>query len=150
MERYLRGVSPEAQDRAEVLDVLNRYGEACDQRDWSMFDQVFTRDATADYGVSKLAGRDAIVQLIRNALGGCGPTQHLLGNHTVRLDADEAHASCKVRAFHQGAGDRSADTYELLGTYHHDLVRTGDGWRTRHLRLDIAAEFGTRDVLQPE
>jgi limonene-1,2-epoxide hydrolase len=139
-----------AQDRAEVLDVLNRYGEAADRRDWSMFDQVFTPDATADYPTSKLVGREAIVKLIRNALGGCGPTQHLLANHTVRLDGDEAHASCKVRAFSQGAGDRSAGTHELLGTYYHDLVRTRDGWRTRHLRMEVAVELGTRDALQPE
>jgi SnoaL-like domain len=143
-------VPSEASDRAEVFDVLNRYGEGCDTRDWALFDRVFLADATADYGRSKLAGRDQIVALIRGALGGCGPTQHLLGNHTARIDGDEAHASCKVRAFHQGAGDRSDGTYELLGTYHHHLVRTADGWRTRHLRLDVAVEFGDRDVLQPE
>jgi hypothetical protein len=148
--QYVRDVPTPAQDRAEVFDVLNRYADAADRRDWSLYDQVFTPDATADYGVSKLAGREAIVALIRNSLGGCGPTQHLLGNHTVQVDGDEAHASCKVRAFSRGAGDRSADTYELLGTYYHDLVRTADGWRTQHLRMDVAVELGTRDVLQPE
>ena len=130
--------------------MLNRYADAADRRDWSLFDEVFTPDATADYPTSKLSGREAIVRLIRNALGGCGPSQHLLGNHTAQLDGDAAHASCKVRAFHQGSGDRSASTYELLGTYYHELVRTPDGWRTRHLRMTIAAETGTRDVLQPE
>jgi hypothetical protein len=143
-------VPSEASDRAEVFEVLNRYGEGCDTRDWTLFERVFVADATADYGRSKLTSRDQIVALIRGALGGCGPTQHLLGNHTARIDGDEAHASCKVRAFHQGSGERSGATYELLGTYHHDLVRTGDGWRTRHLRLDVAVEFGDRDVLQPE
>ena len=143
-------VASQAQDRAEVFDVLNRYAEAADRRDWPLYDQVFTSDATADYGMSKLTGRQAIVNLIRKNLGGCGPTQHLLGNHTAEIDGDEARASCRVRAFHRGAGDHSADTYEILGTYHHELVRTADGWRTRQLRMDIAAELGTRDVLQPE
>jgi len=133
-----------------VLDVLNGYAEAADTRDWSKFDLVFTPDATADYPTSKLDGRDAIVGMIRNALGGCGPSQHLLGNHTIVLDGDHAHASCKVRSFAQGAGDRSGEAYELLGTYHHDLVRTAEGWRTRHLRMEVAAEIGNRDVLQPE
>jgi hypothetical protein len=140
----------QAQDRAEVFDVLNRYAEAADRRDWSLYDQVFTPDATADYGVSKLAGRQAIVDLIWKSLGGCGPTQHLLGNHTAQVDGDQAHASCRVRAFSRGAGVRSSETYELLGTYYHELVRTADGWRTRQLRMDIAAELGRRDVLQPE
>ena len=140
----------QAQDRAEVFDVLNRYADAADRRDWSLYDQVFTPDATADYGVSKLASREAIVDLIRKSLGGCGPTQHLLGNHTAQVDGDEAHASCRVRAFHRGVGEHSAETYELFGTYYHDLVRTADGWRTRQLRMDIAVELGTRDVLQSE
>jgi hypothetical protein len=68
----------------KCFDVLNRYGEAADRRDWPLYDQVFTSDATADYGMSKLTGRQAIVNLIRKSLGGCGPTQHLLGNHTRR------------------------------------------------------------------
>jgi ketosteroid isomerase-like protein len=143
-------VPSQAEDQAEVFEVLNRYSEAADRRDWSMLDQVFTPDATADYPASKLAGREAIVKLLRDSLGGCGPTQHLLGNHTAYIDGDEAHASCRVRAFSQGVGDHSADTHEVLGTYFHDLVRTADGWRTRHLRMEVAVERGTRDVLQPE
>ena len=115
-----------AEDRAEVFDVINRYAEAADRREWSLYDQVVTADATA-YPRSKLVSREAIVALLRNSLGGCGPSQHLLGNHTAHIDGDEAHASCRVRAFAQGAGDRSADTYELFGSYQHDLARTADG-----------------------
>jgi hypothetical protein len=73
-----------------------------------------------------------------------------LATTPAEIDGDEARASCRVRAFHQGVGDHSADTYEILGTYYHELVRTADGWRTRQLRMDITAELGTRDVLQPE
>jgi hypothetical protein len=143
-------VTSEDRDRAEVLDVLNRYGEACDRRDWGIFDRVFTVEATADYGGEvRLTGREAIRALVRSMLGGCGPTQHLLGNHVVRLDGDTARASCKVRAFHAGTGDHAGLTYEVLGEYHHELVRTADGWLTRHLRMDVAFELGTRDVLQP-
>jgi ketosteroid isomerase-like protein len=143
-------VTSENRDRAEVLDVVNRYAEACDRRDWGLFDRVFTADATADYGGEfELAGREAIAGMVRSMLGGCGPTQHLLGNHTVEVEGDTARASCKVRAFHAGIGDHDGSTYEVLGEYHHDLVRTAAGWLTAHLRMDIAVELGTRDVLQP-
>jgi hypothetical protein len=137
-------------DRVEVLDVMNRYAEACDRRDWVLFDRVFAEDATADYGGTEmLAGRDAIVAMIRSMLGGCGPTQHLLGNHSAVVNGDTARASCKIRAFHMGVGEHAASTYEVLGAYHHDLVRTVDGWRTAHLRMDVDIELGTRAVLQP-
>jgi hypothetical protein len=59
------------------------------------------------------------------------------------------HASCKVRFLAHKAGDRSAETYELLGSYHHDLVRTADGWRTRHLHMEVALELGEPGVLSP-
>lgn len=136
-------------DLTEIFEVLNRYAEAADRRDWPLYDEVFTLDATADYGGLELAGRAAIVDLIRKNLGGCGPTQHLLGNHVGVVDGDSAHASCKVRAFHRGLGDRASLTYEVLGTYRHDLVRTHGGWRTRHLHMDVVDELGTRDVLRP-
>jgi hypothetical protein len=91
-------VPSQAQDRAEVFDVLNRYPEAADRRDWPLYDLVFTPDATAEYGMSKLTSRQAIVNLIRKSLGGCGPTQHLLGNQTAEVDGDEARASWCARS----------------------------------------------------
>jgi SnoaL-like domain len=143
-------VTSEDRDRAQVLDVVNRYAEACDRRDWELLGRVFTVHATVDYGGEfRLGGREAIVGMVRSMLGGCGPTQHLLGNHTARLEGDLAHASCKVRAFHAGTGGQAGLTYEVLGEYHHELVRTPDGWLTTHLRMDVALELGTRDVLQP-
>ena len=78
--------SAESADRHAVIDVLNRYAEALDHRDWELLDEVFLADATADYGAGALEGRDAIVGSITDLLGGCGPSQHLLGNFQV-LDA---------------------------------------------------------------
>ncbi|MCX6000320.1 MAG: nuclear transport factor 2 family protein [Chloroflexi bacterium] len=37
-------------DRVEVIDVLNRYATACDMRDWTLFDEVFTSDAETNFG----------------------------------------------------------------------------------------------------
>jgi hypothetical protein len=55
--------------------------------------------------------------------------------------------SCRVvqDRQHMASGDSPPHVpidapYELLGTYYHDLVGTPDGWRTRHLRMDVAAE----------
>jgi hypothetical protein len=47
-------VPSHAQDRAEVFEVLHRNAEDADRRDWSISDEVFTPDATADYPVSKI------------------------------------------------------------------------------------------------
>ena len=137
-------------ERFDVIATMHRYAEALDRRDWGLLDQVFTPAVTADYGGEvQLAGRDELVAMIRSFLGGCGPTQHLLGNETVAVDGDTARMSCKLRAYHVGVGDRSTDFYEILGWYHTRQVRTADGWRIEHIEEETTLELGTRDVLGP-
>ena len=136
-------------DHWDIVAVQNRYGEACDRRDWALFDQVFTADVVTEYSAPPETGRAGRVASIRSHLGGCGDTQHLLGNHNVQVDGDEAEASCYVRAFHRGA-ERPELTYEMFGVYHDRLRRTPDGWRITFRRLEVRFELGTRDVLGPE
>jgi hypothetical protein len=60
-----------------------------------------------DYSTgARVEGPDRVIAQIRNMLGGCGPTQHLLGNHVVTVDGDHATSSCKVRAFSAGPPTR--------------------------------------------
>jgi hypothetical protein len=133
-----------------VVDVAVRYAVACDTRDWGLFDDVFLPDVSAEYGPEyQVDGRDAVVAMIRSMLGGCGPTQHLVGSHVVAIDGDRARASCQIRAWHRGAGAAADLTYEAIGSYHDELVRTPDGWRIAKRRMDVIAELGTRDVLGP-
>lgn len=132
--------------RQEVIDVLVRCAAAFDARDWDALDDVFTEDATA-YGEE---GRGAAVTLVRSLLGGCGPSQHLLGNHQVVVDGDRATSTCKARVYHAGAGDRSGLSYECFGNYHDDLVRTGSGWRIARRDFEVTISLGDISVLQPE
>jgi hypothetical protein len=137
-------------DRDAIIDVVNRYAEACDRRNWPLFDEVFTPDAFGDYGPGyQKAGRDAIVAMVASTLGGCGPTQHLLGNYGVTINGDMASASCKVRAFHVGVDEVRHLSYECFGEYHDRLVRTEDGWRINHRRMIVTIELGTQEVLRP-
>jgi hypothetical protein len=137
-------------DHCAVVDVQVRYAVACDTRDWALFDQVFLADVRTDYGEGfQPQGRDAVVGMVRSMLGGCGPTQHLVGSHVVALDGDRATAACQIRAWHRGVGDLADTTYEAIGSYHDELVRTPDGWRIAFRRMVVIAELGTRDVLGP-
>jgi hypothetical protein len=137
-------------DHCAVVDVAVRYAVACDRRDWRLFEEVFLPDVRTQYTAEfQVDGRDAVVAMVRSMLGGCGPTQHLLGSHVVAIDGDRATASCQIRAWHRGVGDAAELTYEAIGSYHDELVRTPDGWRIAHRRMDVIAELGTRDVLGP-
>ena len=134
-----------AEDQFAVIDTVVRCAAAFDRRDWSALDDVFTIDAVG-YGVD---GRESVVRFVRSFLGGCGPSQHLLGNHQVTIDGDRAASVCKARVLHIGAGERSHLTYECIGNYWDDLVRTGEGWRIGTRRFEVTITLGDTSVLQP-
>jgi SnoaL-like domain len=134
-----------ADQQKAVVDVVIRCAAAFDRRDWGALDEVFTPDASA-YGVD---GRDAVVKFVRSFLGGCGPSQHLLGNHHVLVDGETASSVCKARVFHVGAGERSNLSYECFGNYWDDLVLTGAGWRISKRTFEVTITLGEASVLQP-
>ena len=138
-------------DRIAVIDVLIRYATACDRRDWRLFDDIFLPDVKTDYGngLYTFNNRQDVVNLIRSFLGGCGPTQHLLGNYRIDLEGDMANSVCSVRAFHVGISDAAGLTYEMAGEYRDHLKRTKDGWRIARRALVVNWEQGSRKVLRP-
>jgi len=136
-------------ERQAIVDVLNTYATCLDTRDWSGLDNVFHPEAVGVYGVT-LTGRVAIIESIRSFLGGCGPSQHLLGNYQIVVEGDAAESSTKARVLHVGAGERADLTpYEAIGVYHDRHVRTSEGWRIIHRHFDVHISLGDINVLQP-
>lgn len=133
-------------DRQAIVDALVRFAWLLDHRAWDRVGEVLAHDATA-YGET---GIDAIVTgSLRANLGGCGPSQHLLGNVQVEVEGDRASSITYARVFHQGAGERSALTWECMGEYHDRWSRTADGWRIVERRFDVTVTSGDMSVLQP-
>lgn len=138
-----------ARDYFDVLAVLARYSTALDTRDWRLLEDVFTPDLVYDAGEWTTRSFEAYLARLRPYLEGCGPTQHLLGNYQVELDGDAASSIVYVRAFHRGTRELADTTYEMMGEYRDELVRTPAGWRSRHRTLRLHAELGSRAVLRP-
>jgi hypothetical protein len=138
--------TPEAREaQHQIVDVLVACAAALDRRDWAALEQTFTADAVA-YGAE---GSDAVVATVRSFLGGCGPSQHLLGNHSVTVDDDIARSVCKVRALHVGAGDRSRLSWECCGNYVDEMVRTPEGWRIAKREFEVTVAQRDPSVLRP-
>jgi hypothetical protein len=134
----------------DIQTALGRYARACDTRDWALFDTVFAPDAIADYGNGLvLEGREAIIASIRSYLGGCGPSQHMLGNFVVTAAGKSADSRCYVRAFHRGRGDDAGVTYEVMGEYRTRWRRLAAGWRAVEWGMAVDCELGSRDILGP-
>lgn len=134
-------------DHDAIVAILVDLADILDQRQWNRLADVFAPDAVAYRG--EQTGLVAIERGIRASLGGCGPSQHLLGNHRVVVDGDRAHSITKVRVLHIGKANRSQSTFECLGDYHDEFVRTPAGWRIMRRRFDVQIRLGDADVLQP-
>ena len=143
-------IQDQIQDQLAIQATLNAYARACDARDWPALQQVFTTDVSVDYGgVYRLEGRDAVVDMIRSMLGGCGPTQHLLGNYDIAVHEDSACSCVYVRAVHAGLGDEADTLYEVWAEYRDALRRTDEGWRIFERSMVVHKEVGDRGILKP-
>ncbi len=133
-----------------IVECQIGYADACDSRDWSILDRIFTADATGDYTTYRPDSRAAFVTMLSAFLDGAGPTQHLLGNHVVTIDGDTATARCSVRAFHLARPTDSDPTvtYTVIGSYYDSLVRIASGWRITHRRMQVDAQLGDPSILR--
>lgn len=133
-------------DRSDIAEALARVAAALDERDWEVLGAAFTADARG-YSAE---GREAIVARVRAHLGGCGPSQHLLGNLRVTVDGDTATSLAYGRVYHVGLGERAGAFYECIGEYRDSWVRTAGGWLLTGRRFVVTIELGDRGVLQPD
>lgn len=119
-------------DEREIHRSLITVARAMDERDWPALGVMLLPEATADLGSGLLAGRDAIVELIRSYLDTCGPTQHLLGNVLIDVCGDLATSRAYVSDVHKGRGEKAATTFSTLGDYHDQWRRVQGVWRLSH------------------
>lgn len=118
-------------DRIEIDDLLTRYANAVDAKDWDLYASCFTPDAFIDYtSAGGIKGRlPEVKQWLSEVLPAFPMTQHLVVNKTVVVDGDRATARSIV--FNpMGLPDGDSLVLFFEGAYYNDqLVRTPDGWK---------------------
>ena len=127
-------------DRIAIDDLLTRYTVAVDTFDWDRLDDVFTPDAQIDYTES--GGTSGSFPEVKKWLFEKLPMftrlQHYLTQMDVTVDGDEARVAAY---FHNpmaiDGADGSTFFLEVGGIYHHELVRTPAGWRSRRLHEQL-------------
>ena len=139
----------ELADRLDIADVLARYCQALDGREWDLLATVFAPDARADYGsVGTPTGVEAITTAIRGTIGDLDATQHLIGNVQVQVQGDTATAQCYLISQHLRNEQPGGEHYLIGGRYVDELARTPDGWRITFRRLHRMWASGNRDVVR--
>jgi 3-phenylpropionate/cinnamic acid dioxygenase small subunit len=120
-------------DKLEIAELLARYARAVDTKDWDLWRSVFTPEAQVDYSSAGAAAgtRDEVAQWLEQALSAVPMTQHFISNVEIDLDGDRATVRAMFYNPMQLPG--MADLSYCGGYYHHDVVRTAEGWKSESL-----------------
>ena len=124
-------------DELEIVALLNTYARAVDTKDWELYRSVFTADAHIDYSAGVFVGSlDDALEFFRGDFSALVTmSMHYITNIESEVDGDTA----RVRAmFYNPTQIKGLDELSMFGGYyHHELVRTPDGWRSRQLREEM-------------
>jgi hypothetical protein len=82
-----------------------------------------------------MSGRDTIVDTILAMFTGRVDTTHQVTNPRITIDGDTARLTALVEAQHLLAADPGTRAL-LKNPYTVDLVRDGDRWRIRRMRIE--------------
>ena len=138
--------SRELADRLDIVDVAIRYATALDTKNWLLLSEVFTPDGALAAGpIGEVQGPTAIATAVARVLEGL-TTQHLNGNHVVSILGDSATHKSYLVARHVRPEMPGINWYVVAGTYSDRLVRTEQGWRIAHRRLDVTWTDGNLDA----
>jgi SnoaL-like domain len=121
----------------EIRRVKYRYLRCVDLKLWDEIGEVFTADATVDYGTRalgkpiKLAGRDEIVAFLRDSLGPSIVTVHVASQPEIDIDGDVATGIWSFKDTVIATEYRVV--IEGAAFYEDRYARGGDGrWRISH------------------
>jgi len=141
-------------DRLAVEEVLYRFADGIDRKDWARYRSVFADEIDLDYS-SYRAGNvgtwkaDDWVARAASLFPGLDASQHTITNPLVTVDGDSARIQAYVRADHVLVGAPGGDIYTLGGYYDDGLVRGADGvWRIRRKSLVMRWQEGNRPLMQ--
>jgi len=121
-------------DELEIAALLNRYARAVDAKDWALYRSVFTDDAHIDYSSAGAAAgsRDEVADWLSQGFAAIPMSMHYITN----IESDITGDTARVRAMFYNPMQLPgmSELSYCGGYYHHELVRTPDGWRSRDLR----------------
>ena len=140
-------------DRAAISDVQLRYATGVDMRDWPLYRSCFTDEIDTDFSsvVDRPPQRmkaDEWVEFARRTINGMKATQHMITNHVITLDGDEATCVAYVQAHHHLPNDTGSSDQVMYGNYTNRFVRTPDGWKIRSCTLTVTFNEGNMHILE--
>ncbi|KAH6612715.1 hypothetical protein C7974DRAFT_323040 [Boeremia exigua] len=146
-------------DVLAVRNVISRYCEALDTKDFTLLESVFTQDVSAEYPFnSDLQGVKAVATAIRARLGPVRTHHSLTTQRIVFEDTGKvAHAVTYFQGAHFGQGPHEGKLLCAYGRYIDDLVLRQGGdegvpgasglWRIERRKVAFTQRIGDERIM---
>ena len=137
-----------SEDRLEITEVMSRYALALDTKDYALLRSLFSADVevmmifdsdSPDGGEVKLAGIEAWIEFVEEALAGTRASQHLLGNPVINFDGEKALVRTDLQATEYYKDTKKAKT-TVWGFYETNMVKDKSWKITKHVLTSIGSE----------
>jgi len=125
------------QDHSAIIELIDRYGKALDEKRWEDWEDVFAEDAVTNYPWGHTEGRAGMARKAAEILKDFTVTEHLSGNILVELNGDRAKSRRNVFIVCVRPEDRPGVYFTEGGVYHCEHVRTPAGWKFSRVLLSI-------------
>ena len=133
----------------EIVSLTVKYCWALDERDWDSLSEVFSSDAYAKYGVTEHKGIDSIIEKCQKALLPLDFSHHMVTNHVVALEGDEATCKCYFQAQHVRNYTPGGVNFIIAGKYEDELTRINGEWKISSCVLTKIWNEGNEKVVNP-
>jgi 3-phenylpropionate/cinnamic acid dioxygenase small subunit len=133
LARTLRTVT----DRLEIADLVNRYGEALDTKNFDAWEACFVEDAVTEYPWGRNESMVGLGAQAAEILAPFSATEHLTSNLHIELDGDWARSRQNVWIICVRPEDPPGVHFTEGGFYEAEYTRTEAGWRFARIRLNI-------------
>ncbi len=136
-------------DRSSITDVVNSVGTLADLGRYSQLEQLFTEEVTVDYtslfpGEVQNIPREQLMTQWQSVLPGFDATQHMITNHQITINGNEAKAIAYVRATH-----KLDNRMWVVGGYYVDELAKIDGvWKLKSIQYNALYESGDRSLIE--
>lgn len=142
-------------DRYDVMQAVSSLGVLSDARDWDGLRALLADTVTLDY--TSLQGGEPATLAAADIVAGWSSsfaplqaTQHLIGNHLVQIDGDQATCLAYFQATHVRPNLHGGPHWTLGGRYDVRLRRVDRRWRIAALTMTAVWAEGNQMVLQPD
>ena len=116
-------------DRLAIMDLAARYMRALDRLDQTLLEAQFWDDARLCYGIFEGGPRE-FCAFCMEALAEHDRNHHMLGQHLVEIDGDEAYGEVYYQAYHRLTDEHGAKRdLVIAGRYVDRCERRGGVWK---------------------